>query len=41
MSALFEAREITKRFGGLLALQKVDYTLDGGISSIIGPNGAG
>ena len=41
MSALFEAREVTKRFGGLLALSRVDYTLDRGISSIIGPNGAG
>ena len=41
MSALFEAREVTKRFGGLLALSRVDYALDRGISSIIGPNGAG
>jgi branched-chain amino acid transport system ATP-binding protein len=41
VSGLFEARGITKRFGGLLALQQVDYTLEGGISSIIGPNGAG
>jgi len=41
VSALFEAREVTKRFGGLLALNRVDYGLDRGISSIIGPNGAG
>jgi branched-chain amino acid transport system ATP-binding protein len=41
VSALFEAREVTKRFGGLLALSRVDYTLERGISSIIGPNGAG
>jgi branched-chain amino acid transport system ATP-binding protein len=39
--SLFEAREVTKRFGGLLAVNRVDYTLDRGISSIIGPNGAG
>jgi branched-chain amino acid transport system ATP-binding protein len=39
--SLFEARGVTKRFGGLLAVQQVDYALEGGISSIIGPNGAG
>jgi len=41
VSALFEAREITKRFGGLTALSRVDFTLESGIASIIGPNGAG
>jgi branched-chain amino acid transport system ATP-binding protein len=41
VSALFEAREITKRFGGLTALGRVDFTLESGIASIIGPNGAG
>jgi branched-chain amino acid transport system ATP-binding protein len=41
MTALFSAQGITKRFGGLLAINRVDYTLDHGISSIIGPNGAG
>jgi len=39
--ALFEARGVTKRFGGLTALHGVDFAVDGGISSIIGPNGAG
>jgi len=39
--ALFEARGITKRFGGLTAVNRVDFALDGGIASIIGPNGAG
>jgi branched-chain amino acid transport system ATP-binding protein len=39
--ALFEARGVTKRFGGLTALHGVDFALDRGISSIIGPNGAG
>ena len=41
MTALFEARGVTKRFGGLTAVSEVDFTLDGGIASIIGPNGAG
>jgi branched-chain amino acid transport system ATP-binding protein len=39
--ALFEARGVSKRFGGLTAVNRVDFTLDGGIASIIGPNGAG
>ena len=41
MTVLFEARGITKRFGGLLAIHQVDFALDRGIASIIGPNGAG
>jgi branched-chain amino acid transport system ATP-binding protein len=41
VSALFEAQGITKRFGGLVAVHRVDYTLERGIASIIGPNGAG
>jgi branched-chain amino acid transport system ATP-binding protein len=41
VSALFEARTVTKRFGGLTALNRVDFALDSGIASIIGPNGAG
>ena len=39
--ALFEAQSVTKRFGGLTAVYRVDYALDHGIASIIGPNGAG
>jgi len=39
--ALFEARRVTKRFGGLTALHRVDFALEQGIASIIGPNGAG
>src|SRR2546427_10876539 len=41
MSPLFEARSVTKRFGGLTALHGVDLAVDRGIASIIGPNGAG
>ncbi|HEX7788461.1 MAG TPA: ABC transporter ATP-binding protein [Methylomirabilota bacterium] len=40
--ALLEARGVSKRFGGLTALNEVDFTLEEGhIASIIGPNGAG
>ena len=39
--ALFEARGVTKRFGGLTAVNHVDFALERGIVSIIGPNGAG
>ena len=39
---LLEARGVTKRFGGLTALNRVDLELaEGHIASIIGPNGAG
>jgi len=40
--ALLEARKVVKRFGGLVAINDVDFTLEqGAITSIIGPNGAG
>jgi ABC-type branched-subunit amino acid transport system ATPase component/ABC-type branched-subunit amino acid transport system permease subunit len=39
---LLEARGLTKRFGGLVAVENVDLAvLRGTISSLIGPNGAG
>src|SRR3954447_10323300 len=39
---LLRATEITKRFGGLVAVNKVDFTIPrGSIVSLIGPNGAG
>ena len=42
MTVLLEARGVTKRFGGLTALDSLDFDLEEGrIASIIGPNGAG
>ena len=39
---LFEARKVTKMFGGLTAVNGVDFTLEKGmIAGLIGPNGAG
>jgi branched-chain amino acid transport system ATP-binding protein len=40
--ALLETENIVKRFGGLIAVNNVNFKLDPGrIASIIGPNGAG
>ncbi len=40
--ALLEAKGVLKRFGGLTAVQKVDYLIEPRtINAIIGPNGAG
>jgi branched-chain amino acid transport system ATP-binding protein len=41
VSALLDARGVSKRFGGLTAVNRVDFALEAGIASIIGPNGAG
>ena len=42
MTVILEARGVTKRFGGLTALDSLDFELEEGhIASIIGPNGAG
>jgi branched-chain amino acid transport system ATP-binding protein len=39
---LFEAKKVTKVFGGLTAVNKVDFTIEKGmIAGLIGPNGAG
>ncbi len=39
---LLEARRVTKRFGGLVAVRSVDFDIpQGSIVSLIGPNGAG
>ncbi|MGD0620932.1 MAG: ABC transporter ATP-binding protein [Thermacetogeniaceae bacterium] len=39
---LLEANGVTKRFGGLMAIDRFDFNMEAGqIASIIGPNGAG
>ena len=42
MSDVLNAEQVTKRFGGLIAVNKVDFTIPPqSIVSLIGPNGAG
>ncbi|MEW6282932.1 MAG: ABC transporter ATP-binding protein, partial [Candidatus Eremiobacterota bacterium] len=42
MSALMEVKGITRRFGGLVAVNNVNLEIeDGGLYGLIGPNGAG
>ena len=42
MGALLEAKHVSKIFGGLVAVDDVDMTIEkGDIYGIIGPNGAG
>ena len=41
-AAVISTDGVTKRFGGLVAVDDVDFTLsEGAIASVIGPNGAG
>jgi branched-chain amino acid transport system ATP-binding protein len=40
--SVLEVRDVTRRFGGLVAVNKVSFTVDRGeIFGVIGPNGAG
>src|SRR6202142_1833322 len=42
MSALIEARDLTKNYGSQLALDRVNFSIESGrIVGLIGPNGAG
>lgn len=42
MSALLEVRDVTMRFGGLVAVNQVGFSIDKGeVLAVIGPNGAG
>src|SRR3954466_6598431 len=42
MAGIYEAQNITKAFGGLVAVDDVTFEIpEGSIVSIIGPNGAG
>ena len=42
MTAILTSQNVTKRFGGLVAVNDFDLTVEAGsISSVIGPNGAG
>jgi branched-chain amino acid transport system ATP-binding protein len=42
MAVLLAATKVTKRFGGLTAVNSVDFVIDEGmIAGLIGPNGAG
>ncbi len=42
MNLLIETKNLTKRFGGLAAVNIVDFSIEKGrINAIIGPNGAG
>ncbi len=42
MTALLEAHDVVKRFGGLTAVNRVDIRVDAGeMVGLIGPNGSG
>jgi branched-chain amino acid transport system ATP-binding protein len=42
MDAIIQTKNLTKQFGGLVAVNEVDFTLDRGeVRGLIGPNGSG
>ena len=42
MAPILEAKQVTQIFGGLTAVNKVDFVIEKGmIAGLIGPNGAG
>ncbi len=41
MATLLEASGLTKRYGGIVALDSVDFEVREGITGLLGPNGAG
>ena len=42
MTVLLKADHVTKKFGGLTAVNRVDFEIETGmIAGLIGPNGAG
>ncbi len=42
MKAILEIVDLTKRFGGLIAVNRVSIAIErGSLTAIIGPNGAG
>ena len=42
MAALLSVRDVTLRFGGIVALDEVSFEVEPGtITGLIGPNGAG
>ncbi len=41
MAALLEARELTKHFGQTIALDRVTFDVNEGVTGLLGPNGAG
>lgn len=41
MNYILETRGLTKAFGGVMAVSRLDLAADKGITAIIGPNGAG
>jgi ABC-2 type transport system ATP-binding protein len=42
MNAAIEVEDVTKRFGGILALNEVSFSVpQGEVLALLGPNGAG